>query len=265
MKLIWYAFHVADYARDTAHLSMLEHGAYRLLLDQYYLTGGCLPANAEQLHRICRAVAEPEQRALQYVLQQFFKLTDAGWLHERAEAELAQTRELSDKRRQAAASRHSGVKSKVAKAHANADANAGANGVQEDQQLHTQSQSHIPITNVIGLGDNLAQPSKEGKKKRAAKLPADFAPDETCIALARKLGVGQSELVKFRDYHTAKGSTMADWQAAFRTWLHNAKKFTSASSGQAGGGKFDPLAFINGGGIPPQFPGDDDGIIDMPA
>ena len=34
----YYERHLGDYARDTGHLSMLEHGAYSLLLDRYYAT-----------------------------------------------------------------------------------------------------------------------------------------------------------------------------------------------------------------------------------
>lgn len=149
MKLIWYSFHVADYARDTAHLSMLEHGAYRLLLDHYYMTGEPLPANAEQLHRICRAVADAEQHAVQVVVEQFFELTDNGWAHERVEAELAEARRLSEKRRQAAALSHAKRKGSGAQTTARASASADANAEQVQVQLHTQSQSHISIPNGI--------------------------------------------------------------------------------------------------------------------
>ena len=34
----YYKFNVGDYSAATRHLSMLEHGAYRLLLDVYYTT-----------------------------------------------------------------------------------------------------------------------------------------------------------------------------------------------------------------------------------
>ena len=73
-------------------------------------------------------------------------------------------------------------------------------------------------------------PEPKAKQKRASTIPADFEPNETCISLAAELGVplGQ-ELPKFRDHHSAKGTTMKDWQAAFRTWLRNAKQFARPS------------------------------------
>lgn len=74
-------------------------------------------------------------------------------------------------------------------------------------------------------------PEPKAKQKRASTIPADFEPNETCISLAAELGVPLSqELPKFRDHHSAKGTTMKDWQAAFRTWLRNAKQFTRPSA-----------------------------------
>jgi uncharacterized protein YdaU (DUF1376 family) len=143
MKIIWYSFYPADYARDTAHLSILEHGAYRLLLDHYYLTGVPLPASAVHLHRVCRTFAEEEQVALHSVLHQFFTLTDDGWRHERVEAELAKSGDISKKRKQAAELRHKKAKFEPVENHANACANADANAMQMDAQLHSHTQEQI--------------------------------------------------------------------------------------------------------------------------
>ena len=41
----YYERHLGDYARDTAHLTMVEHGAYTLLLDRYYATESPIPAD----------------------------------------------------------------------------------------------------------------------------------------------------------------------------------------------------------------------------
>ena len=53
--------HIGDYARDAGHLSMLEHGAYTLLLDRYYSTEQPIPK--DQAHRICRARTRDEKLA----------------------------------------------------------------------------------------------------------------------------------------------------------------------------------------------------------
>ena len=38
---------------------------------------------------------------------------------------------------------------------------------------------------------------------------------------------------RFMDHHRAKGSVMADWQAAWRAWVGNAVKFAPTQSRQA--------------------------------
>ena len=60
-------------------------------------------------------------------------------------------------------------------------------------------------------------------------MPTGFYPNENGIATAEEGAVNVAiELPKFRDYHTAKGSLMADWQAAWRTWVGNAATFARA-------------------------------------
>ena len=83
----YYERHLGDYARDTAHLSMLEHGAYGLLLDRYYATEAGIPA--DQVHRLARARTREEKQAVDAVLGEFFELVDGIWINHRAEEEIA--------------------------------------------------------------------------------------------------------------------------------------------------------------------------------
>lgn len=78
--------HIGDYARDTAHLSMLEHGAYTLLLDRYYATESPIPA--DQVHRLARARSRDERAAVDAVLDEFFVMIDGEWHHNRADREI---------------------------------------------------------------------------------------------------------------------------------------------------------------------------------
>ena len=65
------------------------------------------------------------------------------------------------------------------------------------------------------------------KSKRATQFPEDFEVSEEIQAWANKhqLPDPSSELEAFRDYHISKASTFKDWNAAFRTWLRNGKRF----------------------------------------
>lgn len=78
--------HIGDYARDTAHLTMIEHGAYSLLLDRYYATERPIPA--DQVHRLARARTRDEKAAVDSVLAEFFVLIGGEWHHNRADREI---------------------------------------------------------------------------------------------------------------------------------------------------------------------------------
>lgn len=82
----YYEHHLGDYAKDTAHLTMLEHGAYRLLLDRYYGTEQGIPE--DQAHRVARARSRDEKAAVDVVLNEFFTLTGGVWINKRAEQEI---------------------------------------------------------------------------------------------------------------------------------------------------------------------------------
>lgn len=82
----YYERHLGDYAKDTAHLTMLEHGAYTLLLDRYYATETPIPA--DQAHRLARARTKEEREAVDAVLAEFFLQTEAGWVNRRADEEI---------------------------------------------------------------------------------------------------------------------------------------------------------------------------------
>ena len=83
----YYERHLGDYARDTAHLSMLEHGAYTLILDRYYGTENGIPA--DKAHRVIRARSKEEKAAVDAVLEEFFTLTDGVWIKNRVQQVIA--------------------------------------------------------------------------------------------------------------------------------------------------------------------------------
>ena len=63
-------------------------------------------------------------------------------------------------------------------------------------------------------------------RKRASALPEDFEPNETGLAYAQQRGVNlPTELQSFCNHHRAKGTTLKDWQAGWRTWCDKAVEF----------------------------------------
>lgn len=85
----YYHFHIGDYLVDTAHLSILEDGAYRRLMDRYYTTEEPLSKDEAALFRVVRARSEEEQEAVRVVLAEFFTLSEDGWKHKRCDSEIA--------------------------------------------------------------------------------------------------------------------------------------------------------------------------------
>lgn len=100
--MIYVRWFPGDYLRDTTHLSLLEDGAYRRLLDLYYTTGRALTADRERLYRQLRITDQAEKDAIERVLAEFF-FEHRGTLHnQRASKELRRSREISDMRANAA-------------------------------------------------------------------------------------------------------------------------------------------------------------------
>ena len=95
MSRPWYSFYPADYGRDTGHLTLVEHGAYRVLMDHYYATETPLPDDEQRLFRLTRVKTTPEKQAVRFVLKEFFRLQDDGWHHKRIDAEIEKSDRLS--------------------------------------------------------------------------------------------------------------------------------------------------------------------------
>lgn len=79
-------------------------------------------------------------------------------------------------------------------------------------------------------GSPLARPKRS--PRIAAVLPADWSPrsEEREKAISSGLNC-DAEAEQFRDHHSARGSRFQDWDAAFRTWLRNAVKFSAGRQG----------------------------------
>ena len=95
-----------------------------------------------------------------------------------------------------------------------------------------------------------AAPTEHAKTKASRKKPATAAPssDENPFDVGEWLTRWKlprltderegPEVAKFLDHHRAKGSTFADWTAAWRTWQRNAVEF---AKGRNGNGAYRPV------------------------
>jgi uncharacterized protein YdaU (DUF1376 family) len=124
----YYRFFPGDYLRDTMHISLIEDGAYRRLLDFYY-SEERLPSDPERLYRICRATSPDERGAVDYVVGAFFHAGGDHLINRRAERELAWRRAFLDE--QSRKGRLSGVARRTKRGtEGEPDVNRGSTGVQ---------------------------------------------------------------------------------------------------------------------------------------
>jgi hypothetical protein len=73
------------------------------------------------------------------------------------------------------------------------------------------------------------RPRKPAKARPRSSIADDAQPAAMDAQAASDAGLSADDFRvqwrKFRDYHRAKGSLMADWSAAWRTWLGNINEF----------------------------------------
>jgi uncharacterized protein YdaU (DUF1376 family) len=151
----YYERHLGDYAKNASHLSMLEHGAYTLLLDRYYGTEEPIPA--DQAYRVARAHSKEERAAVDSVLQEFFTLNETHWVHGRCQEEI----EKAHKR--IAAARTNGVKGGRPKTNP-AQAQQEPNGLEVGSISGTQSKA------LQSPDSNLQTPISRKREDRARAL-----------------------------------------------------------------------------------------------
>jgi uncharacterized protein YdaU (DUF1376 family) len=96
MSQPWFPFYVGDYVRDTARLTTEGHGAYLLLMLDYW-ANGAPPDDDETLSSIARLSLDAWLK-LRQKLAPFFQIADGKWMHKRIEKEREIAQEKHEKR-----------------------------------------------------------------------------------------------------------------------------------------------------------------------
>lgn len=171
-----YRHHIGDYRKDTAHLSLLEHGIYRQALDLYYLEEQPLPLDMDRLMRLLCVRNADAERSLCAVLADFFIATEEGYVHTRCERELEEIYAKSDKARESAMKRWSAKKQPVSGKKKRDNANAmrphserNANGMLPSNPLPSNP---LPKKDIGASTDRFhdfwkTYPRKKGDKAKA--------------------------------------------------------------------------------------------------
>jgi len=202
----YYQFNIGDYRRDTAHLSHLEHGIYRSLIDTYMLEESPLLGDMKELERKHLIRTANEKKALRNVLKDFFKFENSMFLHCRCDEDIISYRDKSLKA------------SKSAKKRWEKDANAVRTHSEGNANHKPLTNNHKPLTNI-----------KKGFIKPTITELVD--------AFAGKVTDSGHQAGLFLCHYESNGwkvgkNSMKSWQHAVTNWISRSKtngtsKFTS--------------------------------------
>lgn len=132
----WFPLYVGDYLAATTRLTTEQHGAYLLIIMDYWRNGP--PPDDDGVLARITGLTPARWKAHREAIKSFFQLVGKTWHHKRIDAELDKANAVS-KARQA-----SGKLGGEAKA--NAVANAVANAKQKPTQSQSQSQKTFTVT-----------------------------------------------------------------------------------------------------------------------
>ena len=82
----YYQFNIGDYLSHTKHLDVMEDLAYRRLLDLYYLHERPLNSGISAVAR--QIGMRDHENEVKSVLEEFFHLSEDGWINDRANKEI---------------------------------------------------------------------------------------------------------------------------------------------------------------------------------
>jgi len=189
---IWMPLYIGDYLADTARLTTEQHGAYLLLLMDYWRSGR-LPDNDQVLAQISKLTPDAWSNA-KAMLKQFFSISDGYWIHTRVEKELALAMQNKAKMHERA--------SKAAQARWDKqENNATSNAQAMLKECPSPSPSPLPLTTT---NKNIAPPKGVDvslwndylKVRKAAKKPLTDTALKGLIREAEKAKITLSDALQ---------------------------------------------------------------------
>lgn len=199
----YYKHHLGDYSKDTAGLTMLEHGAYRLLLDAYYASESPIPE--DEAYAIAKAGSAAEKKAVDKVLAKHFTREDGCWRQKRVDQELAIYHEKADKNRE--------VGRLGGRPRKNPEITQTVSET-KPKRFPNGNPNHNPEETLA----NNQEPITKKKLKPKTPLPDGFGVSDAVRSWAVSEGYGDLDrhLAYFLDYARAHDKRYADWDAALR-------------------------------------------------
>jgi uncharacterized protein YdaU (DUF1376 family) len=185
---LYMAFHPGDYLTDTAHLSTLEHGAYLLLIMNYWQRGEALPADDKKLRGIARMTAAEWGESRETLLE-FFVEQDGALHHKRIDEELERARTKSEKARLSAGLSHSARRANAKRPQSERSANQDQIQEQEKERERNAREARLVVLEGFERRFWPEFPNKAGRKAAQrsweAAIKRGASVDDIMAGLAR--------------------------------------------------------------------------------
>ena len=229
--------YVADYLADTSHLTAAEHGAYLLLMMNYWQRGQSFKAKDEQslnkrLATVARMSNEEWADAAE-TLAEFFDVSPTEWRHKRIERDLEAVRLKSTK---ASAAGKASAASRKSKSPTDVPPNDPAPAPTDVERTlnHTDTDTDTEY-------NSHSAPEREPEPGGAPfAMYLDWIPDQQRLkAYAFRAGIpmsafGQTAISGFVLHHDAKGEakTEAEWVSSLVNWIKRDHASAAAAEGR---------------------------------
>ena len=221
----WMPLYVGDYLGDTQRLTTEQHGAYLLLILDYWRNGPAPDDDAilQQITKLDKAGWKKHRPAL----ARLFQIDSGEWKHKRIDAELNNATANAERR--------------TDKAKKGAAARWGKHDASSENAMPEQCSEHAPSMPEAMLVECAPPspspvrrtPDKSGvTAQRANRLPKGFVVPPDWIAWAKSErswtnAECRTEAANFVDFWNAKAGrdgTKLDWQATWRNWVRNSRR-----------------------------------------
>lgn len=184
---VWMPLYIGDYLADTTRLTTEQHGAYLLLIMDYWRNGP--PPDEKFILQTITRLSDYLWKKHGSVLRNFFEVRDGHWHHKRIDAEMAEAlsgkADASEKARKAAEARWG---KKDAPSNAQGHAQAYAPAMLEE----CPSSSPSPISTNTSIGQSIVVgtkarpnddsiPKNEGDWLRHMTAKHGFLADATSV------------------------------------------------------------------------------------
>lgn len=239
MSRAWFKFYGRDYRDGVRDLPFDVVGIYSVLLTYMYEEeGGRIKDHDQRLARLVGCDIRMWKRARATLIEAGkLSVTQDGFLiNARVEIEVTSAELLSEVRAKSGRSSRQltdSDKPKSLKTESPPEANASILPLYARALPESESDKDTSLRSVSLPASKASKPKRAAKPKR--EIPADLAMTDQARAFAAERGFVNGTCdemwLAFTSWHAANQKTSADFEASWRTWVINQKKFRGDDNG----------------------------------